>query len=150
MAANRLSCRDSEKTIDILYGADKWVMAWHLYKTGQMHIKPDSYRAIGITLDDKLIASVLYTRYKWPDIEIGINTIDKRWCNRRTLRHIFSYPFNQLQCRRVTAVTDPATPAVCSFLNRIGFTQEGRLRHATPDGDLLILGMTRDECRWIT
>jgi hypothetical protein len=34
-------------------------------------------------------------------------------------------------------------------LKRIGFVEEGRLRQALPHGDLLILGMTRQECRWI-
>lgn len=148
MAPDRLPSRSREENVIVLYGADRMVMEWHLLRIGQRAM-PDSYSAIGISLGDKLIASVLYTRYRWPDVEIGIHTIDKRWCNRRTLRHIFHYPFVQLKCRRVTAATDPAKPAVCSFLKRIGFTIEGRLRDGLPEGDLLVLGMTRDECRWL-
>ena len=148
MAEDRLSGRGRKEPVKLLYGADNAVMQWHLQQT-QQNVSPDSYSAIGVTLRDKLIASVIYTRYRWPDIEIGIHSVDKRWCNRRTLRYIFGYPFIQLKCKRVTAVTDPAVPAVCIFLKRIGFVEEGRLRDVYPTGDGLILGILRGECKWI-
>jgi RimJ/RimL family protein N-acetyltransferase len=149
MAADRLPSRDSEEPVKLLFGADAEVMAWHMVNNGQRGL-PDTYSAIGITLRDKIIASVVYTRYRWPDIEIGIHSIDSRCCNRRTLKAIFSYPFVQLKCTRVSAVTDPANSAVCHFLRRLGFTDEGRLRKASPQGDdYLLLGMLREECKWV-
>lgn len=115
-----------------------------------MAVQSGTFAAIGLALGDNLIASVLYTRYRGTDIEVHIHSTDKRWCNRRTLRYIFTYPFVQLGCRRVSAVTDPANPAVCHFLKRIGFIEEGRKRQSLPGNkDEIMLGMLREECKWV-
>lgn len=149
MAENQSTRQGAGEPVKILYGKSHEIMAWHLNRTRQKIDRADNYAALGITLDDKIIASVIYTRYVWPDVIIGIESTDPKWCNRRTLNHIFSYPFVQLDCRRVTAITDPATPAVCHFLERLGFVKEGRLQQALPQGDALILGMLRDTCMWV-
>ena len=150
MATNRLQNEARHPTVELVYGADAFIWEWHC---SQGKLVPQSYKItdaiIGIQIDGKIIGSVIYSRYRPPDIEIGIYTIDKRWCNKRVLSAIFDYPFNQLQCKRVTAQTDPANPAVCNFLKRIGFIEEGRLRQALPHGDALVLGMLRHECRWV-
>lgn len=148
MAENRLQSEDGRQAVEVLYGEDALVMGWHMAHFCQEGT-PDNYHAVGITLGGILIASVIYSRYRHPDVEIHIMSTDKRWCTRRTLRHIFNYPFIQLECNRVTAHTDPAVPAVCNFLQRIGFVKEGLIREGSADGDVLLLGMLRRECRWI-
>ena len=151
MAANRLQSRDSQEAIGLLAGQDIRVLSWHTKHTGQnpLAIQTGTFTTLGITKGDKIIASVLYTRYRWPDVEVHIHSIDAAWCNRRTLRAIFDYPFNQLKCKRVTAVTDPANLAVCHFLKRVGFSEEGRQKQALPTGDALLLGMLSEECKWV-
>lgn len=150
MAGNGLSDYPDHQPVEILHGADRHVWGWHAWKTAQNpHNEPSLIRATGIVRGGQLIASVIYSAYRHSNIEIGIHSVDKAWCNRRVLRAIFEFPFVELELNRVTATTDPANPAVCNFLERIGFVEEGRLRQALPHGDLLILGMTRPECRWI-
>ena len=151
MVEDRLQSGDSQEAVGLLIGDDEAVIRWHTEQTGQnpLSIQTGTFVTIGITLRDKLIASVLFSRYRWPDIEVHIHSTDPRWCNRRTLRAIFNYPFKQLNCTRVTAVTDPANQAVCQFLERVGFKEEGRQRQALPSGDSLLLGMLKNECKWV-
>lgn len=151
MAANRLPRRDSQEVIGLLAGADVRVLDWHAKHTGQnpLAIQTGTFTTLGITKGDNIIASVLYTRYRWPDLEMHMYSSTPKWCNKRVLKAMFSYPFKQLNCRRVTAVTDPANPAVCHFLERLGFKEEGRQRHGLPNGDALLLGMLREECKWV-
>lgn len=152
MVAHGFQNRDRHESVELVVGYDGAVLAWHAKHTGQdpLAIQSGTFVAIGLALSDNLIASVLYTRYRYADIEIHIHSTDKRWCTRRTLRYIFTYPFLQLGCRRVSAVTDPANTAVCHFLKRIGFIEEGRKRQALPNGnDELMLGMLREECKWV-
>ena len=134
--------------IQPLWNADPVVWHWLKMTSGQ-HIEPATCMLMGVVKDDDIIGAVLYHRFRWPDIEMGIYTTDKSWCTRNILKSMFSYPFFQLGCARVTAVTDPSKPEVCKFIERLGFVREGRLRNALPHGDQIIFGMTRDECRWI-
>ena len=150
MAKNRLPVHPAEeRLIQPLWNADPIVWRWHCEHVGVPYSINQSVICMGIVKKDEIIGSVIYHRYRWPDIEIGIETTDPAWCNRRILKSIFDFPFNQLGCKRVTAITDPAKPAVCNFIERLGFVYEGRLRDSLPHGDSIILGMKRDECRWI-
>ena len=151
MAENGPEREPDNESLGILYGDPEAVWRWHIQYTGQEYEGIRSIvAAIGITKGDKLIGSVIYSRYRPPDIELHIHTVDRRWCNRRTLRAIFSFPFLQLGCGRCTAITDPANPAVVNLLERIGFVREGIQRKAsTRHTDLYAMGMLREECKWI-
>lgn len=135
----------------MFYDDPELVWRWHIAHTGQEYEGIRSVvAALGITKGSQFIGSVIYSRYRPPDVEIHIQTVDPHWCNRRVLKHIFSLPFNQFGCSRCTAQTDPANPAVVNFLERIGFVREGILRKASPAGtDLYIMGMLREECKWL-
>ena len=149
MVKNGLQSNADQKHITLIWGQSPIIWQWHCIKTNQDPGKNPGVMCAGILKNGEIIGSVIYHRFRWPDIEIGIETSDPTWCNRRILKEIFNYPFNELECRRVTATTDPSKPEVCQFLKRIGFVEEGRLRDALPHGDILILGMKHDECKWV-
>jgi RimJ/RimL family protein N-acetyltransferase len=109
------------------------------------------FTAISIVDDDVMIATVLYTNYNRQNIEMHVASDGtKRWMTREFLRAVFAYPFEQLGCRRVTGVVQASNSAAYNFDKNIGFTLEGRMREASADGsDLLILGMMREECRFL-
>jgi len=149
MAENRLQSDTDQEHISMTWCCSELMWRWHCLKTGQKYNKNPAVKCAGILKNGEIIGSVIYHRFRWPDIEIGIETTDPAWCNRRILKEIFEYPLSTLNCKRVTATTDPSIPEVCQFLKRLGFVEEGRLRDALPHGDLLILGIKRDECRWV-
>ena len=69
--------------------------------------------------------------------------------SRPLLKATFAYPFKQLGKKRVTARVDANDEHTLSIDRRIGFKEEGRLRDALGDRDIVVLGMLKDECRWI-
>ena len=74
----------------------------------------------------------------------------RRWMTRDFLRVAFRYPFWQLGCRRVTGYVPASNADALRFDLHLGFVQEGRMREALPDGeDVIVLGMLRNECRWL-
>jgi RimJ/RimL family protein N-acetyltransferase len=108
------------------------------------------YKAIGVVDDQTLIAGVVYNNLRHPNIEMTIASESPRWCSRRILFGLFAYPFNQLRCQRVTAVTERKNQPTRAFLYRLGFREEGQMRRAFPSGeDAVIHGMLREECRWL-
>lgn len=111
--------------------------------------------AIGIARGGELVAGVVYNNYRPPSIEASIASTTPAWCSRRNLAAIFAYPFHQLECRRLGAMTEVTNQPARAFLCRLGFRQEGVLRQALPpsaanlEGDAVLYGMTPAECRWL-
>ncbi len=97
-----------------------------------------------------LIGGCIFNNYRHPNIEATIATTSPRWCSRGVLSGIFAYPFRQLRCTRVTAITEVMNQPARAFLCRLGFQEEGTLRKAFPGGiDAVVHGMLTEECRWI-
>lgn len=110
------------------------------------------YEAIGIEKNGDLIAGVVYTDYNPSDgdIQMHIAATTPRWCTKNTIRMFLDYPFNQLDCVRVTALCAEDNPRVARFLDGIGFTREGILRKAFGRRtNAIIFGMLKEECQWL-
>lgn len=74
---------------------------------------------------------------------------EPRYMTRGVLWHVFYYPFVQLGCERVFCSV-PSTNEKALALNRkFGFKDITRVPKAFPDGDCVIQGMEREECRWL-
>lgn len=136
--------------IRVLAGHDAAVARW----VGErVHIADFGHCvAIGFVADpDQMLGGCVFNNYRHPNIEATIATASPRWCTARILRAIFSYPFCQLGCTRLTAITEVMNQPARAFLYRLGFREEGTLRKAFPGGiDAVIYGMLAEECRWIT
>lgn len=105
----------------------------------------------GFSLCGKLIGGIIFHDYR-PDIEIWwtIYTTDKRWCNRRLLKFLFSMAFNYLKCRRISLSVSQENQNCINLVKKLGFKQEGLLRNYRDDGtDGCIFGMLKSECKWI-
>lgn len=138
--------------IRVLLGYDEPVARW---VADQLKMPPfENYVAIGFIDDEEaLLAGVVYTYYSmWNgNVEGTIASVSPKWCTRRNLSAIFSYPFFQLRCRRFSAVTEVMNQPARAFLYRLGFQEEGTLRKWFPNGvDGVVYGMLAEECRWLT
>ena len=100
--------------------------------------------AVGIQDDEGILqAGVVYYNYCNRNIEISIASNTPRWATKENISGILRYPFINLDCRRVTAVTSRKNDHVRSFLKRIGFMHEGTLHDALDNDDAVIYGMTK-------
>lgn len=139
----------------ILAGQKELVAKWVASRIRDMGQPPEKdYEAIGIVKDGKLIGGVIYTLY----IELTDGQHDIRftasgepgWLTKASLRVIFGYPFNQLQCIRVSALCAKSNKRSRDLVERLGFVAEGNIRHAFGMGrDGILYGMIRQNCRWI-
>lgn len=110
------------------------------------------YEAIGIEKDSDLIAGVVYTDYSEGDgdIQLHIAATTPIWCTKNNIAMFLAYPFNQLDCERVTCLCAKDNKRIARFLDGIGFTREGVLRKAfNRKVDAVIFGMLKEECHWL-
>lgn len=105
---------------------------------------------IGLAEDGKLIAGVVFEDHNGPNVMMHVAAKPgARWMTRDYLWICFDYPFNQLGCRRITGLVPSSKPSVLDFDKHLGFEYEATLEGAHPDGDLIVLKMTREKCRWL-
>lgn len=135
--------------MSLIYGQDETLLPWACERIGIHRFRYDA-KAIGREVDGELVAVVVYDGFSECDCNMHIASNGSgHWMNRELLVHAFAYPFIQLDLRRVTALVPARNAAALRLDAHLGFAYEGRCKDALPDDDLIILGMTRANCRFI-
>jgi RimJ/RimL family protein N-acetyltransferase len=99
--------------------------------------------------DGKLLGGVIYDGLTGPCIFAHQASFNKRWLSRDMLWVMFDYPFNQLKCKKICGTIPSSNLGLLAFNVKLGFKVEATIKDAYPDGDMLVMSMTRDECRWL-
>src|SRR5262245_44580011 len=132
----------------LLFDQDAALARWAGARLGIADFHPCT--AIGVAQGGDIVAAAIYNNYRPPDIEITFATSSPRWATRSAIRAMLHYPFVQLGCKRLTAVTAAQNAPARVFLLRLGFCQEGIHRDALPTGDAVSYGLlAKDAARWI-
>lgn len=135
----------------VLYGAD---MVVSQYVASRISVVSDRgfgpCRALGVIRGGKLIGGVVFHSYKGHDIEMSAVMDDPRWARPGVMMRLFSYPFIQLGCARMTTITGASNTAARRADEHMGFVQEG-VHPKGWDGveDAVSYGMLRENCRWL-
>lgn len=132
---------------EIVYD-DESMIPWAIEKIG-FEPRPD-VRAIGWRESGSLRAVTLYDGFSECDCNIHIASDGSgNWLRRAFLVASFMHPFVQWRLRRVTGLVPAKNKDALRFDLHLGFKQEGYLHHALPDDDIYLLGMLRENCRYI-
>lgn len=96
-----------------------------------------------------ILGVVVYERCTQYNCEMSVAAASPLFLNRRALRVFFRYPFTQLNLRRVTAMVSVQNTHAYQFNRRLGFSVEGCARRWYGDADGILLGMLKEECKWL-
>lgn len=133
----------------LVYGADAWIGPW---LEGQIPgFRYDGSPTIGVIRGRELVAGLIYQHHNGIHCEMGIAALPGRqWADRTVLRGIFHYPFVELGCQVVTALVAASNLRSLNLCTKLGFEGEAVVRFAAPDqGDVLVLKLWREKCRWV-
>ena len=138
--------------LELVIGHDEDVARWVSARIPQVTTMPGGYVAIGVARDGSLTGGALFTNYRpcpgGGDIEVWC--AGKGWLSRRVIRAILAYPFLQLGCHRLTALTPKGNRPSRRLLEGLGFKFEGIARQGFgPRSHAALYSMLRGECRWI-
>ena len=132
----------------LLFGHDQTLARWAGDRLDIADFSPCT--AIGVARGDEIVAVAIYNNYRPPNIEITFVTASPTWASKGAIRAMLRYPFVQLRCARLTAVTQADNTGARGFLVRLGFRQEGYHREALRTGDAVSYGLlAKDAIRWI-
>lgn len=134
----------------LVFGFDADVAAWTAERIPHMY-GGDFGPCVAIGVTDEaaaIVGGVVYHNFM-PDpirsIEMSAVGVSPRWLSKRVLSGLFTYPFVQLKCRRVTMVTPERNGAARRFIRRFGFKQEGVVRKGFGSQHAIIYGMLASE-----
>lgn len=97
----------------------------------------------------RILGVVVFSRFTTGNCEITVASRDPRFITKKFAYAVALYPFGQLGCRRVTAIIAVDNAKSLSLAEQLGFRIEGRLRDWFPSGDAYILGLLREDCKWL-
>lgn len=141
----------------ILYGHDLDVAHWVAERIPHMRERIPYFEpgmvfgapaAMGVLDEDgRMIAGVVFHNYDpfVANIEVSCAAESPRWGNRETFRTILRYAFDQINCRRITAVTPRRATSARQFLEGLGFKREGSARFGFGTDNAIIYGLLSEE-----
>jgi RimJ/RimL family protein N-acetyltransferase len=97
----------------------------------------------------KLLGGCLYQNYTGRSISIHIGSLTPRWISRDLLWLCFHYPYVQLGCEYIFGQVPAHNSKALAFDLKIGFKEIARIEGVFPEGDLVVVRMHRDECRYL-
>lgn len=132
----------------LVFGRDRDVAAWVGQRIGVFDFGPCS--AIGVVRGGHMVAGAVFHQYRHPAIEMSFASTTPRWASKDAVRGILRYPFVQLNCRRLTAITPEENLDAQKALVRLGFRLEGVHPDALMSGAAVSYGLLRKNAeRWI-
>lgn len=111
---------------------------------------PDADRVISRTNSEgNLLGGVIYEGCISNCIFMHQGGFEKNWLSPDMLWTVFHYPFVQLGLGLVCGTIPSSRQELLDFNLRLGFKVECKIKNAYKDGDLIIMAMRKDECRWL-
>ena len=109
------------------------------------------YEALGVEQDGNLIGGVVVDEYV-KDVRCSMHCAGdgKQWLSRKFLFAVFDYAFRQLGCRLIVSPVNSENTRSVKFISDIGFVEKCRIKDGSPEGDLIIFVMRREDCRWLS
>ena len=115
------------------------------------HLPFENFSTIALLDDSRILAGIVYNHYSVTNICMHVGAIPGRhWLNPDFLFAAFDYPFGELNLRRVTGLVPAKNLQARRFDENLGFKLEGCMKDALSDDDMLVYGMLRKDCKWIS
>lgn len=133
--------------LDLVFGQPvvEWVASriWHFGST-------DKCEGIGFASSGHIVAGAVFNNFRGHDVNIAFASDDPRWATRGNIRAVLHYPFEQLECVRITALTAKANKRSRKLLEGMGFVMEG-VHPLGMDGKQTAIsyGLLKENCKWL-
>lgn len=108
------------------------------------------YGAIGLEdADGNMLAGFVLENLTGTNATCHIAGVGKRWLSRPFLFACFDYAFRQLNLSRLTGFVSAANEDALRFDRHLGFEDEFVIKDGCAEGDVIMLVMWRDKCRFL-
>lgn len=128
----------------IITGQDKRVGTWVCSRAGGTYTNGVT---IGLERNGELVAGVVVDNWNGASAQMHV-AIDKK-LNRESLFACFDYVFRHLNLNVVIGMVASSNEKALRFDKNLGFKEITRIPKGHPKGDLVILTMSKEDCRYL-
>lgn len=111
------------------------------------HYELSMSRFIGLETNGKLVAVAGFDSYNGASMQVHLAITGR--LTRKFIRHVYNYAFNTAKVYKLVGLVSSTNEKALKFDFHSGFVEEGRVVGGYPDGDIVILTMTRKQCRYL-
>lgn len=98
----------------------------------------------------RLLGGVIYQDYNRSSINAHIAGLAPNWLCPDLLWAMFHYPFVQLDCKKILGFVPSYNAVALAFDYKLGFKYVTTVPEVFENGDLIIISMGRDDCKWLS
>ena len=124
-----------------------YMRAWLGNKLGEK--LPENTTCIGQEKDGNLVAVIGYCGFLPKSCVMHVAAIDDNWISKDLLWATFDYPFNKLGVSVILGQICGSNEDALRLNRHLGFKVIAEIPDAHMDGDLVIMAMRREDCRWL-
>lgn len=103
--------------------------------------------AIGLEIDGELVAGVIYENWNHRSIFCHIAFLGR--ITPTFIAAVFHYPFEVCDVDKIIAPIRGDNRKAIDLVKKMGFSEEARIKDATPTGDLTFYTLARESCRFL-
>ena len=107
----------------------------------------DRSRSLGLKRDGKYVAGVIYENFNHRSFTCHIAITGRMTV--AFLYAIFDYPFNVCEVEKIIVPVASENAESLKLVKNMGFTEEARIKDADPHGDIILLTMLKEDCRFL-
>ena len=104
-------------------------------------------RAIGLIKDGDIVAGVIYEN--WNGRSLIVHMVVKGRLTPAFIGAIFDYAYNVCNVEKTIAPVSSFNLKSMKLVENMGFTEEGRIKDAAPDGDMILYTLKKTDCRFL-
>jgi RimJ/RimL family protein N-acetyltransferase len=112
----------------------------------------DYYECVAVADDEgNLKAGVVFDGWTGEGGSVFLHSRidDAKYATRAFYCMVFAYAYMELDVKMCYGIVNSYNEKAKKLNEKLGFTKEHPLRNYFPDGDAILYGLHRDDCRWI-
>jgi len=110
---------------------------------------PDNAHYLGQVLDNEIRAVVVYCNFYGKSCMIHVSSSGQYWMTKDFLRKVFDYAFNTLKLKVIIGIVAGSNEKALKLDRHLGFKDVATIPDAHDDGDMVILEMRPEYCKWV-
>jgi RimJ/RimL family protein N-acetyltransferase len=110
---------------------------------------PEDAQFIGQEKDGNLVAVIAFCNFVNNSCAMHIGTVGENWMNKNLLWACFDYPFNKLEKKVILATMEASNDEAVKLNRHLGFQDKALIEDAHENGDLLLMTMRKEDCKWL-
>jgi RimJ/RimL family protein N-acetyltransferase len=109
---------------------------------------PEDAHYIGQILNNEIRAVVVYCGFFGKSCMIHVASEGQNWMTKHFLKEVFNYPFNSLKLKVIIGTVAGNNQKSLKLSRHLGFEDVAIIPDAHEDGDMVILEMRPEHCKW--